>query len=74
MSSTGAFTKPLSEKQQLKLENFAKKKEKQAQQQQLNGVLKESKLKNPEALSVDSNDWADETPAGQKKAPEATGR
>lgn len=60
----------MSEKQRLKLEKFANKKEKQAQQaqqQQPNGVSKEKKSKRPDVPAVESKDWVEETPAGQKK-------
>ncbi|CAH0016630.1 unnamed protein product [Clonostachys rhizophaga] len=61
--------KPMSEKQRLKAEKFALKKEKQAQQaQQKSGTgSKEKKPKNQGAPAVDSKDWVDETPAGQRK-------
>lgn len=76
MASTQASEKPMSEKQRLKLEKFANKKEKQAQQaqqvqqaqqQQPNGVSKEKKPKKQDVPAVESKDWVDETPAGQKK-------
>lgn len=59
----------MSEKQRLKAEKFALKKEKQAQQaQQKSGAgSKEKKPKNQGAPGVDSKDWVDETPAGQRK-------
>jgi valyl-tRNA synthetase len=53
----------MSEKQRLKLEKFANKKEKQAQLQQ----AKEKESKKPEVPAVESKDWVEETPAGQKK-------
>ena len=70
MASTQAAEKPMSEKQRLKLEKFANKKEKQAQQsqqQQSNGGSKERKSKRPDVPVVESKDWVEETPAGQKK-------
>lgn len=70
MASTQASEKPMSEKQRLKLEKFANKKEKQAQQmqqQQPNGVSKEKKSKKHDVPAVESKDWVEETPAGQKK-------
>ena len=69
MASTQASEKPMSEKQRLKLEKFANKKEKQAQQaqqQQLNGVSKK-KSKKQDVPAIESKDWVEETPAGQKK-------
>ena len=60
----------MSEKQRLKLEKFAYKKEKQAQQaqqQQPNDVSKEKKSKKQDVPAVESKDWVEETPAGQKK-------
>lgn len=73
MASTQASEKPMSEKQRLKLEKFANKKEKQAQQaqhaqqQQPNSVSKEKKPKKQDVPAVESKDWVEETPAGQKK-------
>ena len=69
MASTQASEKPMSEKQRLKLEKFANKKEKQAQQaqqQQPNGVSKRKKSKKQDVPAVESKDWVEETPAGQK--------
>jgi valyl-tRNA synthetase len=66
MDSTQASAKPISEKQRLKLEKFANKKEKQAQQAQLQQA-KEKKSKKPE-VPVESKDWVEETPAGQKRS------
>lgn len=60
----------MSEKQRLKLEKFANKKEKQtqqAQQQHANCVPKEEKSKKQDVPAVESKDWVEETPAGQKK-------
>ncbi|KAF3931648.1 hypothetical protein ABW20_dc0107270 [Dactylellina cionopaga] len=67
MASTQA--KPMTEKQRLKLEKFANKKEKQAQQllQQSGSSSKEKKTKKQDAPAVESKDWNEETPAGQKK-------
>lgn len=61
--------KPLSEKQRLKLEKFAIKKEKQAQQkqQQSSGPSKDQKSKKQDLPVVESKDWIEETPAGQRK-------
>ena len=70
MAPTQVSEKPMSEKQRLKLEKFANKKEKQAQQaQQLepNSVSKEKKSKRQDVSTVESRDWVEETPAGQKK-------
>ncbi|KAF3928040.1 hypothetical protein AA313_de0201794 [Arthrobotrys entomopaga] len=69
MASTQANAKPMTEKQRLKLEKFAKKKESEAKQllQQASGSSKEKKAKKQEAPAVQSKDWVDETPAGQKK-------
>jgi valyl-tRNA synthetase len=63
--------KPMSEKQRLKLEKFAKK-EKQAQeallkQQQGNSSSKAKKTKEQDGPAVQSKDWVEETPVGQKK-------
>lgn len=71
MASTQASEKPMSEKQRLKLGKFANKKEKQAQQaqqQQPNGVSKGKKFKKQDVPAVESKDWVEETPAGQKKS------
>lgn len=62
----------MSEKQRLKLEKFANKKEKQAQQaqqkqQQPSGASKEKKSKKQDVPAVESKDWVEETPAGQRK-------
>ena len=67
MASTQA--KPMSEKQRLKLEKFANKKEKQAQQQQqqTSGASKEKKSKKQDVPAVESKDWVEGTPAGQRK-------
>lgn len=72
MASTQAplSAKPMSEKQRLKLEKFANKKEKQAQQaqqkqQQPSG--KEKKAWKQDVPVVDPRDWVEETPAGQRK-------
>jgi valyl-tRNA synthetase len=64
--------KPISEKQRLKLEKFANKKEKQAQQaqqkqQQPSGASTEKKSKKQDVPAVESKDWVEETPAGQRK-------
>ncbi|KAJ5096175.1 hypothetical protein NUU61_005531 [Penicillium alfredii] len=71
MESTQLPEKPMSEKQRLKLEKFAKKKEKQAhqsqQQQASTGVSKEKKSKMQDISAVESRDWIEETPAGQRK-------
>lgn len=62
-------TKPISEKQRLKLQKFANKKEKQAQQQQQQHscASKEKKFKKQDVPAVQSKDWVEETPAGQRK-------
>ena len=67
MASTQA--KPMSEKQRLKLEKFANKKEKQAQQQQqqTSAASKEKKSKKQDVPAVESKDWVEGTPAGQRK-------
>ena len=57
----------MSEKQRLKLEKFAKKKEKQAQQQQASNAPTGKSSKKPDVPSVELKDWIEETPAGQKK-------
>ncbi|KAI3317113.1 valyl-tRNA synthetase [Xylariaceae sp. AK1471] len=70
MASTQASEKPMSEKQRLKLEKFASKREKQAQQQQQqqpNSVSKEKKSKMQNVPSVKSKYWLEETPARRKK-------
>ncbi|GAB1213171.1 hypothetical protein ATERTT37_002320 [Aspergillus terreus] len=70
MASTQRSEKPTSEKQRLKLEKFAKKKEKQAQQAQQqgqSGLSKKQKAKKPGVSAVESKDWIEETPSGQKK-------
>ncbi|KAH8751395.1 tRNA synthetases class I-domain-containing protein [Hyaloscypha sp. PMI_1271] len=63
--------KPVSEKQRLKLEKFAIKKEKQTQQkqkqQQSSGPSKDQKSKKQDVPAVESKDWIEETPAGQRK-------
>lgn len=63
-------TKPMSEKQRLKMEKFAQKQAKLAQQAQqkpaADGPAKE-KAKKQEAPAVNSRDWVESTPAGQKK-------
>lgn len=60
-------SKSISEKQRLKLEKFANKKEKQSQQAQSNGPLKEKRSNKAGAATVRSEDWLNETPAGEKK-------
>lgn len=61
-------TKPLSDKQRAKLEKFARKKEKQAQQAQKDSVSKEKKKHTrQDKIAVDSKDWVEETPSGQRK-------
>lgn len=70
MASTQAqSSKPMSEKQRLKLEKFAKKKERQAQQeqQQRSSNSGEKKQKKLDAPAVQSEDWIEGTPTGQKK-------
>lgn len=74
MASTQAepSAKPMSEKQRLKLEKFAKKKEKQEQeallkQQQAIGSSREKKSKEQNAPAVELKDWVEETPAGHRK-------
>jgi len=60
----------MSEKQRLKLEKFANKREKQAQQAQqmrTNDSSKKSKFGKQSAPVARSEDWVEETPAGQKK-------
>lgn len=60
--------KPLTEKQRIKLEKYAKKKERQALNQS-NVSHKEKKHRKMDALalSVNAKDWVDETPIGHKK-------
>jgi valyl-tRNA synthetase len=69
MASTPSSAKPMSEKQRLKLEKFASKKEKQEQQkqQQPSGTSKEKKFKKQDTHTVVPKDWVEETPAGQRK-------
>lgn len=69
MASTLTSAKSLSEKQRLKLEKFASKKEKQEQQknQQPSAATKEKKTKKQDVHVVESKDWVEGTPAGQKK-------
>lgn len=74
MASTQAqlSAKPMSEKQRLKLEKFANKKEKQAQQaqqkqQQPSSASKEKKSGKQDVPAVESKDWVESTPAGQRK-------
>jgi valyl-tRNA synthetase len=67
MSAKEPSAKPLSEKQRLKLEKFANKKEKQAQQQQTSVATKEKTPKNLAAAIVPPEDWIEETPEGHKK-------
>jgi valyl-tRNA synthetase len=63
--------KPVSEKQRRKLEKFAIKKEKQTQQkqkqEQSSGPSKDQKSKKQDVPAVESKDWIEETPAGQRK-------
>lgn len=68
-TQTQPLTKPISEKQRLKLEKFANKKEKLAQQaqQQSSGASKEKKPKKQETPAAESKNWVEETPAGQRK-------
>jgi len=66
MASTQASAKPISEKPRLKLEKFANKQEKLAQQAQLQQG-NEKKSKKPEISAVESKDWVEGTPAGQRK-------
>lgn len=54
----------MSEKQRLKLEKFAQKKENQAQQVQRKS---EKKAKKQDVPAVEANDWVEETPIGQRK-------
>jgi hypothetical protein len=58
--------KPMSEKQRLKMEKFALKKEKQAQNEP-SGASKENKSKKQNATAMESKDWVEETPAGERK-------
>jgi valyl-tRNA synthetase len=69
MASTQSSAKLMSEKQRLKLEKFANKKEKQEQQkqQQPSGASKEKKFKKQDVHTVESKDWVEETPAGARK-------
>lgn len=68
MASKEPSAKPLSEKQRLKLEKFANKKEKQAQQQQASGTPKENPKKQAAATTaVTPAEWIEDTPDGQKK-------
>ncbi|KAI1430695.1 tRNA synthetases class I-domain-containing protein [Xylaria sp. CBS 124048] len=67
MASTQPSSKPMSEKQRLKLEKFAKKQAQQAQQQQTSGASEKKAKKQAAAPAVEAKDWQDETPAGQKK-------
>lgn len=70
---TSENEKPMSEKQRLKLEKFAIKKEKQTQQkqkqqqQQSSSPSKDQKSKKQDVPAVESKDWIEETPAGQRK-------
>lgn len=66
--------KPMSEKQRLKLEKFAKKREKQDQeallkQQQPVSLAREKKYKeqNARATAVETKGWLEETPEGHRK-------
>ena len=60
--------KPMSEKQRLKLEKFAKKKENQAQQAQQPGDnSREKKAKKRDVPAVELKDWVEETPVGHRK-------
>ena len=64
--------KPMSEKKRLKLEKFAKKKEKQEQdarlkQQQGIGSSKGKKPREQIASATETKDWIEETPAGHRK-------
>jgi valyl-tRNA synthetase len=64
--------KLMSEKQRLKLDKFAKKKEKLAQEallkeQQGTRASKAKKAKEQQAPAVQSKDWVEKTPAGQRK-------
>jgi valyl-tRNA synthetase len=76
MASTAqaqSSAKPLSEKQRLKLERFVNKKEKEAQQKlqeqepEPSGASGEKKSKKQGVVAVESKNWVEETPAGQKK-------
>lgn len=69
-TQTSEKTPAISEKQRLKLAKFALKKEKQEQQaqQEIDGAAKDKKLKKQDAPpAVESQDWIEETTAGQKK-------
>jgi len=60
----------MSEKQRLKLEKFANKKQKQtrqAQHTQQHDVSKEKNSRHQSVAAVESKDWVEQTPAGQKK-------
>jgi valyl-tRNA synthetase len=60
--------KPLTEKQRLKQEKFANKQAQlKQQQQQSTSTNKEKKSKKQDVLIVDSKNWIDQTPAGQRK-------
>lgn len=62
--------KPMTEKQRLKLEKLANKKERQAQQAQQREQapnIREKKPKKQDVSVVDSKEWIEETPAGQRK-------
>ncbi|KAG9228357.1 tRNA synthetases class I-domain-containing protein [Amylocarpus encephaloides] len=61
--------KPMSEKQRMKIEKFDNKKKKQAQQsqEQPSGASKEKKSKKQDISAVESKDWLEETPNGQRK-------
>lgn len=74
MASTQAEppANPMSEKQRLKLDKFAKKKAKLAQEvllkeQQGTSASKAKKAKEQRAPAVQSKGWVEETPAGQRK-------
>ncbi|KAL4930929.1 uncharacterized protein BDV17DRAFT_28564 [Aspergillus undulatus] len=61
----------MSQKQQLKLERYAKKKEKQEQQAQqqsnASGPFKDKKPKKQDVSALELQDWIEDTPAGLKK-------
>lgn len=62
----------MSEKQRLKLDKFAKKKEKLAREallkeQQGTSASTAKKAKEQQAPAVQSKDWVEKTPAGQRK-------
>lgn len=59
--------KPLSDKQRAKLEKFARKKEKQAQQAQEISASKEKKHTRQDKTVIDPKDWVEETSSGQRK-------